>query len=292
MSIILITAFLLGLVVGSFLNVCIVRLPRGRSVVVPPSHCPRCSERIRFYDNIPIISFLVLRGRCRSCGEPISWRYPFVELLNGLLYVWILYDYGITLESFVVMAFCSAMIVITFIDIDHQIIPDVITLPGMLLGLILAPFLISSSMFLGVSELNSSLSSLAHPLPFYLDRMLPDASPALTGFLNSLIGLLCGGAPLLIIGWLWEKIRNIEAMGGGDVKLMGMIGSFLGWKGALLTIMLGALSGSVIGLALIALRRHEADKVIPFGPFLALGAVVTLFFGYDIISWYLGLIRL
>jgi len=272
-----VVVLLFGLIVGSFLNVCIVRLPRGRSIVSPPSHCPLCKKSLKFYDNIPVISFLILRGRCRSCGEPISWRYPAVELLNGLLYVWTVSEFGIGWETFLVMAFCSALIVITFIDYDHQIIPDVITLPGMLAGLMLAPFV---------------MSALADPLPFHLGGLLPHAGPYLTGFLNSFIGLLFGATPLFAIGWLWEKLRNIEAMGGGDVKLMGMVGSFLGWKGALLTIMLGALAGSVVGITLILLKRHKMDKVIPFGPFLAIGAVMSLFYGYDIVSWYLGLIRL
>ncbi len=139
-----------------------------------------------------------------------------------------------------------------------MIIPDIITLPGMLVGLSLAPFF---------------MSALGDPLPFYLDRFLPHAGPYLTGFLNSLIGLIIGGGPLLAIGWIWEKLRHVEAMGGGDVKLMGMVGSFLGWKGALLTIMLGALAGSVVGVLLIALNRHKIGKHIPFGPFLAVGAV-------------------
>lgn len=270
-------AFIFGLIVGSFMNVCIVRLPRGRSIISPPSHCPRCKDRIKFYDNIPLISFLVLRGKCRSCGEPISLRYPFVELLNGLFYVWIYREFWLSGETLLVMALCSSLIVITFIDFDHQIIPDAITLPGMLVGLTLAPFF---------------MSALADPLPFQLGRLVPHAGPYLTGFLNSFIGLVLGAAPLLAIGWTWEKLRHIEAMGGGDVKLMGMVGSFLGWKGALLTIMLGAVTGSVVGIALIAFRRHRMDRVIPFGPFLALGAVVTTFYGFDIISWYLGLIRL
>jgi len=269
--------FIFGLIVGSFLNVCIVRLPGGRSVVNPPSHCPRCRERIKFYDNIPLISFLILRGRCRSCGERISWRYPFVELLNGLLYVWILREFWLSGEMLLVMAFCSSLIVITFVDFDHQIIPDVITVPGMLVGLTLAPFF---------------MSALRAPLPFNLDHLLPHAGTYLTGFLNSVIGLILGAAPLLAIGWIWEKLRHIEAMGGGDIKLMGMVGSFLGWKGALLTIMLGALTGSLIGITLIMLRRQRMDKVIPFGPFLALGALVTAFYGFDIVSWYLSLIRL
>jgi len=268
--------FLIGLVIGSFLNVCILRLPHGRSIVTPPSHCPGCKKGIRFYDNIPVVSFLVLRGRCRNCGEHISWQYPLVELLNGLLYVWIVQEFWISGEALLLMALCSSLIVITFIDFDHQIIPDVITLPGMLVGLTLAPFF---------------MPALGDPLPFHLDRVLPQAVPYLTAFFNSLIGLVLGGGPLLAIGWTWEKLRKVEAMGGGDVKLMGMVGAFLGWKNALLTIMLGALAGSVIGIALIIFTKHKMEKVIPFGPFLAVGAIAALFYGSDILSWYLGFIR-
>jgi leader peptidase (prepilin peptidase)/N-methyltransferase len=269
--------FLFGLLIGSFLNVAIVRLPRGRSVVSPPSHCPRCKTRIKFYDNIPLISFLILRGKCRNCGETISWRYPLVELMNGLFYAWIVKEFWISGESFLMMAFCSSLIVITFIDIDFQIIPDVITLPGILLGVSIAPFF---------------MSSLTDPLPFYIDRMLPHMWPYLKSFLNSVIGLVSGALPLLAIGWIWEKLRHVEAMGGGDIKMMAMVGSFVGWKGALLTIMLGAFAGSVVGVALIVLKRRAVDRIIPFGPFLAIGAIATLFYGSDIISWYLGLIRL
>lgn len=268
--------FIFGLIVGSFMNVCIVRLPSGRSIVTPPSHCPGCGAKIRFYDNIPVLSFFILRGRCRACGGRISRRYPFVEFMNAVFYLWIYGEFGLSGETLLMMTFCSALIVITFIDLDHQIIPDVITLPGMLLGLAAAPFY---------------MSFLSDPLPFPVVRFLPDAGWYVTGLLNSFIGLLAGGLPLLAVGWLWEKLRNIEAMGGGDIKLMGMVGSFLGWKGALLTIMIGALAGSVAGMALIALRKHRMDKVIPFGPFLAVGAVVSAFYGYDIIYWYLGLIR-
>ncbi len=269
--------FLFGLVIGSFLNVAIVRLPRGRSLVSPPSHCPRCKARINFYDNIPLISFFILRGKCRSCGEPISWRYPLVELMNGLLYVWIVKTFWIGGEAFLMMAFCSSLIVITFIDIDFQIIPDVITLPGILFGISIAPFF---------------MSPLTDPLPFYLDTVLPHMWPHLKSFLNSVIGMVCGALPLLVIGWAWEKLRHVEAMGGGDVKLMGMVGSFVGWKGALLTIMLGAFVGSLVGLTLIVFRRHKVDRMIPFGPFLALGAITTAFYGSDIIAWYVSLIRL
>lgn len=269
--------FIFGLLVGSFLNVCIVRLPREGSIVRPPSHCPRCKGSIKFYDNIPVVSFLLLRGKCRTCGEPISWRYPLVELLNGLLYAWTIHVFGLGGEAFLVMALCSALIVITFIDFDYQIIPDVISLPGMVVGLVLAPFF---------------MSALQDPLPFRLDLLLPTTGPYLTGLINSFIGLLLGGGPLLAIGWAWEKLRHVEAMGGGDVKLMGMVGSFLGWKGALLTIMLGALAGSVAGILLILFKRHKMEKVIPFGPFLAVGSIAAMFYGPDIISWYLGLLRI
>ncbi len=270
------TALILGLVIGSFLNVCIVRLPRGRSLSKPGSHCPRCKEPIRFYDNIPLVSFILLRAKCRKCGEPISWRYPLVELINGLCYVWIVREFGIGGEAVLIMVLISSLIVITFIDFDHQIIPDIITLPGMLVGLSFAPFY---------------LYPLADSLPFHLGSLFPHASLYLTAFLNSLIGLLVGAVPLFTVGWIWERLRHVEAMGGGDVKLMGMIGSFLGWKGALLTIMLGALTGSVGGILLILLKRHKMEKVIPFGPFLAFGAVVTAFYGPSIISWYTNFIR-
>jgi leader peptidase (prepilin peptidase) / N-methyltransferase len=269
--------FVFGLIVGSFLNVCIVRLPRGGSIVNPPSHCPRCQSGIKFYDNIPLISFFLLRGKCRNCGEPISWRYPLVELTNALLYVGIVSEFWLGGEAIMMMALCSSLIVITVIDYDHMIIPDKITLPGMLVGLTLAPFF---------------MSPLGDPLPFNLDGLLPHAGPYLIGFLNSLIGLILGGGLLLSIGWAWEKLRHVEAMGGGDVKLMGMVGSFLGWKGALLTIMLGALAGSLIGVLLIVLKRHKMEKLIPFGPFLAAGALASAFYGPDIVSWYTGLIRI
>jgi len=269
--------FLVGLLLGSFLNVCIVRLPLGGSIVSPPSHCPRCKEPIKYYDNIPIISYLLLQGKCRTCALPISWRYPLVELLNGLVFAFAYYEFGLNGEAMLIMALCSSLIVITFIDLDHQIIPDVITLPGMLLGVLIAPFF---------------MPALADRLPFYLNGIMPHDLPYVKTLLNSVIGLLCGGAPLFIIGWIWEKLRHVEAMGGGDVKLMGMLGSFLGWKSALLTIMFGAVAGSIIGVTLIAMRRHDAENVIPFGPFLAVGAVVAMFYGSDIVSWYLGLLRI
>jgi leader peptidase (prepilin peptidase)/N-methyltransferase len=263
---------LFGLLVGSFLNVCIARLPLGQSLIRPASHCPRCKTPIRWYDNVPIISFLLLGGKCRSCRLPISLRYPLVELLNGFLYLGALSVYGLTGEGVLVMVLCSSLLVITFIDLDHQIIPDVITLPGVVFGLAVAPFF---------------MTALAAPVPFGL---APDAGVYLTGLLNSVIGLLMGGGPLLLIGWLWEKLRGVEAMGGGDVKLMGMMGSFLGWRGAVMTIMLGAFAGTIVGMALILLKKHRAEQQIPFGPFLAAGALITLFYGDDLTAWYFGML--
>ncbi len=268
---------LVGLLIGSFLNVCIARIPHSESIVTPPSQCPRCGKPIKFYDNIPVISYLLLRGKCRSCGLPISWRYPLVELLNALVYGWIYWEFGLNGEAILIMALCSSLIVITFIDLDHQIIPDAITLPGMVLGLVVAPFF---------------MPALAGPLPFSLDRFMPQDWPHLERVINSFIGLVCGAAPLLVLGWIWEKLRHVEAMGGGDIKLMGMFGSFLGWKSALLIIMLGAIAGSVVGVALILLRKHKADHVIPFGPFLAAGGVATMLYESDIVSWYLDLLRI
>ena len=268
---------LFGLIVGSFLNVCIARIPLESSIISPPSHCPRCKTPIRWYDNIPLVSFALLRGRCRTCGRRISWRYPLVELLNGLLFLLTISEFGFTGEAVLVMALCSSLVVIAFIDLDHQIIPDVITYPGMALGLVVAPFF---------------MTTLAGPLPFWLGAVLPPLGWNVTLFLNAFIGLVLGGAPLYLIGYLWEKFRKIEAMGGGDVKFMAMVGSFLGWKGAFLTIMLGALSGSVVGVALIVLKKHQAEQVIPFGPFLVFGTLLTLFMGNEIISWYLGFLSI
>ncbi len=274
---VLLLVFMFGLVIGSFLNVAIVRLPRGRSIVTPASHCPRCKAPIKFYDNIPLVSYLILRGKCRNCGEPISFRYPLVELLNGLFYVWIIWIFWLSGEALLLMAFCSSLIVITFIDLDFMIIPDAISLPGIVVGLTAGPFF---------------LSALGEPLPLYLDHFMPHAGPHLIAFVNSVLGMLSGALPLLTIGWLWEKLRHEEGMGGGDVKLMGMVGAFLGWKGAFLTIFLGAIVGSVVGLALMMLKLHKRGQLIPFGPFLALGAVATTFYGPELISWYLGLIRI
>ena len=247
-------AFLFGAIVGSFLNVCIHRLPRHESVVWPASHCPSCVAPIAVYDNIPILSYLLLRGRCRTCRALISPWYPIVELANGVGYCLIFWQFGLGWSSTAYALLFSALLVISAIDLSHQIIPDRITLPGIVLGLLCA------SMILPV------------------------------GLLDSVLGVLVGGGLLWALAWASPYLFGREGMGGGDIKLLAMIGAFLGWKPVLLTIMVGALVGSVIGLGLIALKVMRRDQYLPFGPFLALGAVVSLFFYRELLTWYLGLI--
>lgn len=245
-----ITFCILGLLIGSFLNVCIYRLPIKESIVFPRSKCPSCEKQILAYDNIPILSFLFLRGRCRFCKTPISWRYPAVELLNGIGYYFILYRFGPTPATLIYAVFFSALVVITFIDLAHQIIPDVITLPGIPISLIAA------------------------------STMLP------TGWVNSLEGLLLGGGLFYLIAWGSLLLLKKEGMGGGDIKLVAMIGALLGWQELLLAIFSASIAGSAVGLLLIGTNLRSREDPIPFGPFLVVGALISLFFGNNILDWY------
>ncbi len=250
----LLTAFGLGAIVGSFLNVCIYRLPREESLLRPPSHCPVCHHPVAWYDNVPILSYLTLWGRCRTCRTRISWRYPMIELGNGLGYALILWWFGLGWSSAAYMVLFSALLAVTAIDIDHYIIPNVITLPGILLGLVFA------------------------------GTILP------VGLVNAVLGVLVGGGILWVLAWASPYVFGKEGMGGGDIKLLAMIGAFLGWEPTLLTIMVGALVGSVIGVGLMALKLMRRDQYLPFGPFLAFGALVALFFHHHVLDWYLDLI--
>jgi leader peptidase (prepilin peptidase)/N-methyltransferase len=249
----LLAAFVVGAVVGSFLNVCIVRLPAGQSVVYPPSRCPQCGTRIRSWDNIPLVSYLLLRGRCRSCGRRISVRYAVVEALTGIMFVLLQHRLDLLPHLGVAALFVAALIVITFIDIDHQIIPDVISLPGIVVGLV-------------VSALGFGPS-----------------------LVDSVLGALCGGGILYAVAFGYHALTGREGMGGGDIKLLAMIGAFLGWRGVLVTLVLGSFSGAVVGVTLMLARGADTRLPIPFGPFLALGAVCALFFGDSLIHWYLRL---
>ncbi|MBW1796420.1 MAG: prepilin peptidase, partial [Deltaproteobacteria bacterium] len=236
--------------VGSFLNVCIYRLPRSISLIRPRSMCPGCKAKIAFYDNVPVASYLWLRGRCRHCGTAISLRYPLVELVSGLFAVAVFIRYGLSWEGIFLYALVAALLVITFIDIDHKIIPDVITYPGIVVGF---------------------LTSLV------LGRIT---------YKESLFGIILGGGVLLLIALGYYLLTKREGMGGGDIKLLAMIGAFLGWKGVIFTVFVGSAIGTVVGIAL-ALRTEEGRKLaIPFGPFLSLGALLFLFFGPQIMGWY------
>jgi leader peptidase (prepilin peptidase)/N-methyltransferase len=246
---------LFGALVGSFLNVCIFRLPRGESIVWPGSHCPSCGEGIQFYDNIPVLSYFWLRGRCRACRSPIPWRYPVVETVNAAGYLAILWFFGPGWQAALYALLFSALLVVAGTDLTHKIIPNVITLPGIVVGLIGAI------------------------------TVLP------VGRLNAVLGVLIGGGILWVLAWASPYLFGKEGMGGGDIKLMAMIGAFLGWKLALLTIMIGSLTGSVIGIGLIGFRVIKRDEYIPFGPFLVLGALVSMFCAQPILSWYQGLLN-
>jgi leader peptidase (prepilin peptidase)/N-methyltransferase len=249
-------AFIYGAVVGSFLNVCICRLPENRSVVSPSSSCPLCGYRISWYDNIPVASFVFLRGKCRSCKAPISFRYPLVELINGLLTLMLFIKFGPTLTFLALFILCSSLVVITFIDIDHQIIPDVISLPGVVTG-------------------------------FAFSFFLPGV-----GWKDSLLGGLVGGGSLLLVAYGYQLLTGNEGMGGGDIKLLAMMGAFLGWHSVLFIVFSASLFGSVIGVSLMVARGRDSKLAIPFGPYLAFGAILYIFYGNRIIEWYLGLSRI
>lgn len=251
--------FVFGLIIGSFLNVCIYRLPREMSIIRPPSACPSCKNQVKPLDNIPLISYIMLKGKCRYCGERISIRYPMVELLNGIFYLLIFYSFGFGWHLIPLFAFISAMIVITFIDLEFQIIPDVITLPGTGVGIISSSLLLSDPLF------NINQSGI------------------LAGLFNSFIGILVGGGLFFLIA-----VVSRGGMGGGDIKMMAMVGAFIGWKGVLLVTFIGSLSGSIVGIFLMFLKGKDRKTKVPFGPFLALGSAITLFFGGEIIRWYLG----
>ena len=243
------TAVLFGAVIGSFLNVCIHRLPKRESLVWPGSRCPKCGTDIRWYDNVPLLSYVWLWGRCRQCRSRISWRYPLVEALNAAGYGLIMWRFGGTVTAAVYALLFSALLVVTFIDLDHMIVPDRITLPGIVLGLVTGTLL----------------------LPRWWD---------------SVAGFLLGGGLLYVMAWISPYLFGKEGMGGGDIKLLAMIGAFLGWKPVLITVILGGILGSVVGVGLIAARVITRENYIPFGPFLSMAAVVTMFYGPEILTWY------
>ena len=243
---------LLGLAVGSFLNVVIHRVPRGGSVLSPPSQCPGCGNQLRWFDNIPLLSWFFLRGRCRTCRTAISIRYPIIELLTMVVFLLHLSIFGWTVLMAVRVAFASAMVALFAIDLEHHLLPNVITLPGIAVGLI--------------------LSLIVPP-----------------GIVDSILGTILGGGVLWAIGEAYYRYAGQEGMGGGDVKMLAMVGAFLGWKLVLVTLVLSSIAGSLIGVMVIAVKRGGMKYALPYGTFLALGALAASLMGDRIVAWYLGL---
>jgi leader peptidase (prepilin peptidase)/N-methyltransferase len=232
-----------GLVIGSFLNVVIYRLPRGMSLLRPGSHCPACSAPVRWFDNVPVLSYLALGGRCRACRAAISPRYPAVELATGALTVAVMLRFGLTLAGLEAMLLVMLLLPLAFIDLEHFLLPDVLTLPGIAIGLM-------ASLFGGLAPL-----------------------------LGAILGALVGAAVPYVVIVVYRRLRGVEGMGLGDVKLLAMIGAFLGWRGVLLTLGLAATAGALVGLTLIALGKGRRDTELPFGTFLAGTAAIVLFLG-------------
>lgn len=266
---------ILGALIGSFLNVVIHRVPREQSIVLPNSACPSCRTPLRAYDNIPILSFLILRGKCRTCKNPISIRYPIVEALTAILFVLVTIHDGVTFALPFDLAFVAALVALVFIDAEHMLLPNVITYPGMIFAIVMrlaVPYLA------GPGQLDD-LPGLMQWLP-----NLPMWSVSLIG---AAIGALAGGGSLWLMGFIWEKLRGVEAMGLGDVKMMFMVGGFLGWRLTILTIFAGVFAGSLIGIGMMVRRGdRNMQMMLPFGIFLGAGAIASLLIGHQIVEWY------
>ena len=241
----------LGLAVGSFLNACIVRLPLGQSVVTPASHCRSCGRSLRWFDKVPVLGWVVLRGRCRACGTPISPVYPIVELLTPLLFLAQYSQVGWSALLAVRLVFSSAMVVLFVIDLQHRILPNLITVPGIGVGL--------------------AVALVVEP-----------------GWRAAVLGVLIGGGGLLLIAEAYYRLRHEEGLGMGDVKMLAMIGAFLGWQQMLVTLLLASLLGSVVGIVMIVLGLGDSKYALPLGSFLALAAIVTTVTGQPIVQWYGG----
>ena len=271
--------FFVGACVGSFLNVCIYRLPKSKSIVRPRSMCPKCGNQIRAYDNIPILSFLWLHGCCRYCKAPISLRYPLVEAMSGLFALSIYLKFGLSPGGIVYYVFIATLIVITYVDIDYQIIPDVISLPGI-------PIFFAASLLLPY-ELLFPFENYDPLVKKIIDSVGLPSYPIIFKLLHSASGFLIGGGSLYIIAQAYCRLKKIEGMGGGDIKLLAMIGVLIGWTGVLTTIFVGSALGMLVGIATMVHQRSLNMQLrIPFGPFLAIGAITYIYFGVEIIHWY------
>jgi leader peptidase (prepilin peptidase)/N-methyltransferase len=242
---------LLGLVIGSFLNVCIYRIPLNLSIVSPRSRCTACGHELSWFENVPVLSYLLLRGKCRSCGAPFSVIYPLVELTTAAVFEAGYWWYGLTPLLAARLLFACAMIVLFVIDLQHKILPNEITLPGVVVGLVLSPI----------------------------------TGP---GWISSLIGIAVGAGTLFAIAEAYYRIRGEEGLGMGDVKMLAMIGAFLGWKLVLLTLVLSSISGSIVGVAILLVKKESLKYALPFGTFLAIGALISAVAGDALLTWYFG----
>jgi len=265
---------LLGLVIGSFLNVCIHRIPLGKSVVLPRSRCPHCGNPIRFYDNLPVISFLLLRGKCRSCGKSISLQYPFVELLSAGAFFCCARAWDFASPTYVNSILLSIVIILVFIDYHHRILPNILTLPGMAAGILLSPFQMPSAYADPISRKAASWIWPGNP-----EAALPWA--------GSVLGAILGGGILLVVAIGYEKLRRKQGLGKGDIKMMAMVGAFLGWPLAWLTIFAGSLLGSIIGVSLMLFGKANLQTKLAFGVFLGIGTALCLFYGPQFLAWWL-----
>lgn len=269
--------FVIGACIGSFLNVVIHRVPNEMSLL-PSSKCPKCNSGIKPWHNVPIIGWIMLGGKCASCKEPISWRYPTIEALTGLLFLIVFMKFSLTAFLPIALVFVSVMVALVFIDAEHMILPNVVTYPLLIFAL---------------------LVRIIYPITFghvFSDTtqaplIVMQGQPAwLVSFVGALVGALIGGGSLWLIGELWKRLRGVDAMGMGDVKMMLGVGALLGWRLSLLTIFAGALSGAVIGIIVLSRQKDKnLQTQIPFGIFLGIGSIVALLIGESLIAWYLGM---
>lgn len=268
----------LGAIIGSFLNVVIHRLPLEESIIYPNSRCPSCGTLIAHYDNVPVFSFFVLGGRCRACKKTISPRYPAVELLMALLFVAIAWRDGFNVALPFDLILVSAIVALLFIDAEHMILPNAITYPGIIFALLarlVIPYLAGRPYF---DDLPGLMQGVLHETPVWAVSLI-----------GAFLGALFGGGSLWLLGWTWEKLRGIEAMGLGDVKMMFMVGAYLGWRLTILTIFLAVFSGSIIGIGLMVRQgKKNMQMLLPFGVFLGIGSIVALLVGPQIVEWYAG----
>lgn len=315
-----ILAGLIGAALGSFANVCIVRMPEGASVVRPRSHCPKCDRQLSWWENIPILSYVLLGGKCHGCKQPISWQYPAVELLCIVLALVTWWHYRQPLYFFVYFCFLLVpLVIITFIDLKHRIIPDEISLTGIFVG-------VATNILFSVGDdvwpmtiatcvgalVGFVLVAVAEQLYRRLKKMEKErtiellVAGALFGILganvvaghagyrvmaavHSALGALIGGMSLFIVALVYEKLKKQEGLGGGDVKLIAMLGAFFGWSASIMMLLVSSILGSLVGIVMIIILRKDLKYAIPFGPFLAIAGVIQLFFGYRLISWYFHL---